>query len=88
MTELVQSLNRFISCHVPANANIDSAQISTRFQYEDVVSSSEKTKEFLAHFMEYGLAFLADTPHQPEDLLQVCTFTAGQPMWLLPDKRN
>ena len=53
------------------NNNNDLAQISTRFQYEDVISSCEKTKEFLAHFMEYGLAFLSNTPHQPDDLLKV-----------------
>ena len=56
---------------IPMNNNNDLAQISTRFQYEDVISSCEKTKEFLAHFMEYGLAFLSNTPHQPDDLLKV-----------------
>ena len=42
-----------------------------RFDYEEVVASTEGVKEFIAHFMQYGLAFLSNTPHQPGDILKV-----------------
>lgn len=56
-------------------------EVTKRFQYEDVISSCEKTKEFLAHFMEYGLAFLSNTPHQPDDLLQILKDLKVTPYW-------